>query len=91
MPRIESQKENKSKKTPKKEICIKTKYWTKWVQNCQSSSLSVSWKLNTSLTQKETMDRGAWIKNSERKACRRTQKGQKVQKHKSAKWHGNEE
>ena len=26
MPRIESQKTNKSKKTPKKAICIKTKY-----------------------------------------------------------------
>ena len=37
------------------------------------------------------MDRGARIKNSERKECRKTQKGQKVQKHKSAKWHGNEE
>ena len=26
MPRIESQKANKSQKTPKKAICIKTKY-----------------------------------------------------------------
>ena len=26
MPRIESQKENKSKKSPKKAICIKMKY-----------------------------------------------------------------
>ena len=26
MPRIESQKENKNKKTPKKAICMKTKY-----------------------------------------------------------------
>ena len=34
----------------------------------KSSSPFVSWKLNTSLTQKDTMDRGAWIKNSERKA-----------------------
>ena len=31
------------------------------------------------------MDRGAWIKNSERKACRRTQKRTKVQKHKKCK------
>ena len=32
------------------------------------------------------------MKNSERKACRRTQKRTKnVQKHNSAKWHGNEE
>ena len=51
----------------------------------------MSWKLNTSLTQKDTMDRGAWIKNSKRKACRRTQKGQKSKSIKSAKWHGNEE
>ena len=28
----------------------------------KSSSPSVSWKINTSLTQKDTMDRGAWIK-----------------------------
>ena len=34
----------------------------------KSSSPSVSWKLHTSLTQKDTMDRGAWIKNPERKA-----------------------
>ena len=62
MPRIESQKANKSQKTPRKAICIKTKYWTKWVQNCQSSSPSVSCKSDKSLTQKDTMDRGAWIK-----------------------------
>ena len=62
MPRIESQKANKSQKSPKKAICIKTKYWTIWVQNFQSFSMFVSWKLNTSLTQKDTMDRGAWIK-----------------------------
>ena len=38
------------------------------------------------------MDRGAWIKNLERKACRRTQKRTKKSKiTKSAKWHGNEE
>ena len=80
MLRIEIQKANKSQKSSKKAICIKTKYWTIWVQNCQSSSLSVSWKLNTSLTQKDNIDRGAWIKNSERKACRRTQKGQKSSK-----------
>ena len=78
MPRIERQKENKSQKTPKKAICIKTKYWTILVQDCQSSSPSVRWKINTSLTQKDTMDRGAWIKNFREKAKRRTQnKGQK--------------
>ena len=59
---IESQMANKSQKSPKKAICIKMKYWTKWVQNCQSYSPSMSWKLNTSLTQKDTMDRGAWLK-----------------------------
>ena len=37
------------------------------------------------------MDRGAWIKNSEIKACRRTQKGKKSKSTKSAKWCGNEE
>ena len=89
MPRIESQKANKSKKYPKKAICIESKYWTKWVQNCQISSLSVSWKLNTSLTQKDTMDRAAWIKNSQRHE--EDSKGKKFQKHKSEKWHGNEE
>ena len=34
----------------------------------KSSSSSMSWKLHTSLTQKDTMDRGTWIENSERKA-----------------------
>ena len=53
-----------------------TKYWTILVQDCQSSSPFVRWKLNTSLTQKDTMDRGAWIK-CRKKSCRRTQKGQK--------------
>ena len=86
-----SQKANKSKKTPKKAICIKTKYWTKWVQSCQCSSPSVSWKLNTSLTQKDTMDRGSWIKiQKERHAGGlKRKKGPKAQK--SEKWHGNEE
>ena len=44
MPRIESQKENKSQKTPKKAISIKTKYWPILVQDFQSSSLFLSWK-----------------------------------------------
>ena len=82
---LKAKKANKSKKYPKKAMCIKKKYWTIWVQNCQSYSLPVSWKLNISLTQKDTMDRGAWIKNSERKASRRNHKGQKVQKHKKCK------
>ena len=70
-------------KSPKKAICIKTKYWTILVQDWQSSSPSVSWKLNTSLTQKDTMDRGAWIKKFRKKEKRRTQK--KGQKSKSTK------
>ena len=87
MPRIESQTANKSQITPKKAICIKTKYWTILVQDCQSSSLSMSWKLNTSLTQKDTMDRGAWIKfrkkgmqeNSKRTKRTKRSKSTKVQ------------
>ena len=48
------------------------------------------WKVNSSLTQKDTMDGRAWIKNSERKADgglirTKVQKGTKVQVH------GNEE
>ena len=91
MPRIESQKANKSQKYPKKAICIKTKYWTKWLQNCQSSSPSVRWKLNTSLTKKDTKDRGAWIKIQKERHVGGLKKEKKVQKHKNAKWHGNEE
>ena len=60
-------------KTPKKAIFIKTKYWIIWVQIAKSSSPSVSWKLNASLTQKDTMDRRSWIK-FRRKGIRRTQK-----------------
>ena len=80
MPRIEIQKENKSQNLLRKSICIKTKYQTILVQDCQSYSPSVSWKLNTSLTQKDTMDRGAWIKSSERR-----QKGGLKRKDKSPK------
>ena len=57
----------------------------------KSSSPSMSWKLNTSLTQKDTMDRGAWIKNSERNAWGGLKGTKGSQAHKSAKWHGNEE
>ena len=91
MPRSESQKENKSKKYPKKEICIKQSTESYKYKIAKSSSPSVSWKLNTSLTQKDTMDRGSWIKNSERRHAGGLRKDKKVQKHKSAKWHGNEE
>ena len=91
MPRIESQKANKSQKTPKKVICSKIKCWTIWVQDCQSSSPSVSWKLHTSLTQKDTMDRGAWIKNSERRHAGGLRKDEKSKSTKVQKCHGNEE
>ena len=58
----------------------------------KSSSPSMSWKLNTSLTQKGTMDRGAWIKiQKERHAWGLIWKGKKSESTKSAKWHGNEE
>ena len=49
------------------------------------------WAENTSLTQKETMDRGAWIKIQKERHAGGLKKDKKVQKHKSAKWHGNEE
>ena len=58
----------------------------------KSSSLSVRWKLNTSLTQKDTKDRGAWIKKFRKKGMQEDSKERtKVQKQKSAKWHMNEE
>ena len=60
MPWIERQKENKSQNLLEKEICIEAitePYY--YVYDCQSSSLSMRWKLNIFLTQKDTMDRGA--------------------------------
>ena len=92
MPRIECQKANKSQKLLRKQYVSKQSTELYEYKIAKSSSPSMSWKLNISLTQKDTMDRGAWIKNSERKACRRTQmKGQKSKSTKIAKWHGNEE
>ena len=53
---------------------------TKFVE---SSSSFVSWKLNTSLTQKDTMDRRAWIKKFRKKGMQEDSKERtKVQKHK---------
>ena len=66
-------------KTPKKAIFIETKYWIIWVQIAKSSSPSMSWKLNTSLTQNDTMDRGAWIKKFRKKGMQE-EKGQKCPK-----------
>ena len=51
----------------------------------------MSWKINISLTQKDTMDRGAWIKISERRQAGGLKRGQKSKSTKSEKWHGNEE
>ena len=51
----------------------------------------MSWNLNISLTQKETMGRGAWIK-IQKEGKQEDSKGDKSPKaQKSAKWHGNEE
>ena len=51
----------------------------------------MSWKLNISLTEKDTMDTGAWIKISERRQAGGLKRGQNSKGTKSAKWHGNEE
>ena len=72
-------------------MCIKTKYWTIWVQNFQIFSLSVSWKLNTSLTQKDTLDRGAWIKIQKERHAGGLKKDKSPKAQKMQKWHGNEE
>ena len=81
---LKAKRNIKLKKSPKKAICIKTKYWTIWVHDCQSYSPSMSWKLNTSLTQKDTMDRGAWIKIQKERHARGLKKGQKIPK--AQKW-----
>ena len=61
MPRNESQKENKSQKLLRKQYVSRQSTEPYEYKIAKSSSLFVSWKLNTSLTQKDTMDRGAWI------------------------------
>ena len=68
MPQIEIQKENKSRKLLRKQYVSKQSNESYEYKIAKSSSSSVSWKLNTSLTQKDTMDRGAWIKNFRKKA-----------------------
>ena len=81
-------------KTPKKAIFIETKYWIIRVQIAKSFSPSVRWKLNASLTQKYTMDRGSWIKiQKERHAggLKRKDKSPEAQKWKMAwEWGTNE-
>ena len=79
----------------KRRIRVKNSYESNRYQNKVLNHLSTKLpkffsicelKINTFLTQKDTMDRGAWIKNSERKACRKTHmKSTKVQKHKKCK------
>ena len=59
MPRIEIQKENKSQNLLRKQYVSKQSTKSYKYKIAKSSSPSVSWKLNTSLTQKDTMDRGA--------------------------------
>ena len=79
----------KSQNSLQETIHIKAKYQKHESQIAKSSSPSVRWKVNSSLTQKDTTDRGAWI-NSERKedgGLKRT----KVQMAQKCSWHGNEE
>ena len=81
-------------KTTNKTICIKQSTESYKYKIAKSSSPSVSWKLNTSLTQKDTMDKGSWIKNSERKAwggLKRKKKSKSTKKYKMAwEWGTNE-
>ena len=84
----------------KREIRVKNSYERNVYQNKvlnhistklpKCSSPSMRWKLNTSLTQKDTMDRGAWIKiQKERHEEESKDKSPKAQN--SAKWHENGE
>ena len=92
MPRNERQKADKSKKTPMKASYIKINVESYKYQIAESSSPSVRWSVNAPLTQKDTWDRGAWIKiQKERHAGGLIWKGQKSKSTKVLKWHGNEE
>ena len=62
MPRIECQKANKRQKLLRKQYVSKQSTELYEYKIAKSSSPSVSWKLNISLTQKYTMDRRAWVK-----------------------------
>ena len=55
-------KADKSQKLLRKQYVSKQSTESYEYKIAKSSSLSVRWKVNTSLTQKDTMDRGAWIK-----------------------------
>ena len=67
MPRIEIQKENKSQNILRKQYASKQS--TEPYEYKIAKVILRPWaeKINASLTQKDTMDRGAWIKNSERR------------------------
>ena len=60
MPRIECQKENKSQKLLRKQYVSKQSTELYEYKITKISSPSVSWKINTSLTQKEL-----WIEEPE--------------------------
>ena len=91
MPRIESQKANKSQKILTKQYVSKQSTELYEYKIPKSYFPSMSWKLNTSLTQKDTMDRGAWIKIQKERHEEDSEGPKCPQAHKSAKWHGNEE
>ena len=91
--KIESQKADTSKKLLRKQYVSKQS--TKAYKYKIAKVLLCPWakKINTSLTQKDTMDRGAWIKNSERRHAGglKKDKSPKAQKWKMAwEWGTNE-
>ena len=94
MLRIEFQKANKSQKLLRKQYVSKQSTELYEYKIAKSSSLSVSWKLNISLTQKDTMDRGASIKIQKERHAGGLKKGPKGPKHKKWKmaweWRTNE-
>ena len=77
-------------KTPKEKCISKQSTKSYEYKIAKSSSPSVRWKLNISLTQKDTMDRGAWIK-IQKERHEQVSKDKSPKSTKSAKWHGNEE
>ena len=82
-PWFQKPKSCSESKLLKEAIHIKEKYQKHEYQFSKSSSSSMSWKVNTSLTQKDTMDRRAWIKFRE-KGIWKTQKNKRFKRHKSA-------
>ena len=78
MLRIEIQKANKSQNILRKKYVSKKS--TKPYEYKIAKVLLCPWaeKINTSLTQKDTVDRGVWIKNSERRHVGGLRKDKKV-------------